>query len=333
VIRSASVFALAATLALGAQAATDFDLRYLSASRNWSGNDSDVAVERFDDIFNNSNLQSGGVWSSGFTAQANLYTVTNGVGLTESTPGDYLFPDGALQGQQIGQFRFSTVNATAPTPIVINGSSFIDQTHRIRLNGPISAGSSEPRAFFNTSQSKFIGDGVFNFVTPATGERYGIRMTDVGTDIGTPEFDDLISLDVINLNGAAAVQMRRIAGDGVGGPLSSTQGQIMPIADFLDPGASLSDIKLIGLSLRWTAESKLLRGEVDLIGFDSGEFTGLGYYGFGNGYSIFNGEEVTRLQAGASWTQTTPVPEPSTYGLMLAGLAGVAWAARRRRRA
>jgi PEP-CTERM motif len=296
-----------------ANAASEFNLRNAGLKVNWSVVPDDATLG-YDDWFNNNDPQTGGAYFGGPTTPAPLYSVQGSVAGAESTPGDF-----TIGGAAVGQLKFSQANATAPAPLVINGSNYTDQTNRILLLNPVGAGPLTTRF-----RSNFEADAAWSFVTPDVNTRYGMRLNDSTGG----SFDDVISLDIINAGGNAAAQMRRIAG--VGSSRTITEIYTFDLSSALFNGYSLGDVTIASMHMYYYGNSQPVEGQVELYKVTNGgaDIALVGDLLFSHRYEIFHGEDFTRLQIGANWT--TPVPEPATYALMALGLAGVAGVARRR---
>ncbi len=320
--------ALAAALAcIGqVQTASAFDLRDVTVRADWASDPDDDGTKLFQDSFNNNDPQTvagGQGYLNGLRTPNPLYnTALSSVAGAESTPGDL-----SIDGNALGQLRFSQANAYAPTPITVNGAQFVDQSNRVRLNDPVGAAS-----IFNTGRSNFVVSTAWTFVTPEVNSNYGMRLTEP-TSTGD-SFNDRISMEIVRLNdGSAGAQIRRVAGgDGVGS-LTVTERETRSLSSALDSGYTIDQVNLIAMHMYWYADTNLVNAELELLRVTNGGATiaELGQINFSNRYEIFRGETTTALQAGASWT--TPIPEPSTGALMLLGLAGTGALAKRRRAA
>ena len=329
IVATAAAAACAAACASQAMAAPYADLRNIGAQANWSTTPDDATL-RYNDSFNNSDPQTGGSYLGGYVAPSPLYFVSGSVAGAETLPGDY--PNAPQQiGEELGQLRFTKANGTAPTPLTVNGVQYSNSSNFIRMNGPTFNGS--PTTLFHRGQRSFAASAAWDFSTPDVGMRYGARFTDA--NIGDDGFDDLISLDVINNGGIAALQLRRIAGSETTGSRTITDVETRSFASGLNSGYTLADINLIAMHLYWFGDTKQVEAEVEMLRISDGGATieQVGEIKFSNRYTIFNGPDTfTRYQVGAQWSEEIkqPIPEPSSWAMMALGLAGLGFAARRR---
>lgn len=314
---------LAASLALmlagaATQAASVFDLRVIDAQADWT-TEPDDATLRFRDRFDNLNAQTVAApdgYSGGPVTPTPLYTLQGTTAGAESSPGDLNTGIGML-----GRLRFSSANAEASL-LTVNGIAYDDLSNRIRVNNPLTT-----TPLLDATHRNFAINSAWMLVTPDANSRYGMRLTDAAGG----SFDDLISLDIIRLaDGSAGAQMRRISGDGLGNRTINDV-QTQSLSAVLGPGFDFTQVSVMSMHMYWSADDRRVVGEVILhhLANDGSSGTDLGTLTFDHGYEIFHGETTTSMQVGASWT--APVPEPTSWALMLAGLGGIATLARRRR--
>lgn len=328
-LATAAAAVCAAACTSQAMAAPYADLRNIGAQANWSITPDDATL-RYNDSFNNNDPQTGGSYLGGYVAPSPLYSVSGSVAGAETLPGDY--PNAPqLIGEELGQLRFTKANGTTPTLLTVNGVQYSNSSNYIRMNGPTLDGV--PSTLFHMGQRSFAASAAWDFSTPDPGMRYGARFTDA--NIGDDGFDDLISLDVINNGGIAALQLRRIAGSETTGSRTITEVETRSFASGLTSGYELADINLIAMHLYWFGDIKQVAAEVEMLRISDGGATieQVGRINFNNRYTIFNGpDRFTRYQVGAQWSEEIkqPIPEPSSWALMTLGLAGLGFAARRR---
>jgi PEP-CTERM motif len=299
-----------------AQAATPYNLRNIYVEVD----SDDTSV--FEDFYNNNNPQTVGPGSGYFGSLVTpnpLYGVRGSFTGAETTPGDF-----TVDGNVVGQLQFSRANATAPTPLVVNGINYLDQVNQIRLNNPVGQSS-----LLTNSRGSFDVATAWSLVTPDLNSRYGMRLNDSSGG----SFNDLISLDIVRMaDGSAGAQIRRIAGDAAGNR-TITGAETRSLSNALAAGHTIDEVNVVLLGLSWNANENRVRGEVELIKITDGGATlsELGHIEFNTRYEIFRGETTTAFESRASWTELAPVPEPSTYALMLVGIAGLGAMAKRRR--
>ncbi len=162
------------------------------------------------------------------------------------------------------------------------------------------------------------------------------------TDVKTGDF----------LNGASQTMTRSFADLGV-----TSASSLRVVFNALEPGNALNGIDLTGLTLGVysAAGTQVFSASIPQTYGFTDTFTGAGNSGFVFGLTgasltqlaaVFTSDLRVGLTAGAAnatggfetffvgnaTTAVTPVPEPQTYALMLAGLGALGFVARRRRR-
>lgn len=301
----------------GALAQSSYDLRALNVSYGFTPNTAPGnSDQKYQDLFDNGNPLVGPAYKNGITGTGSygvFGTPSAGVELSSQ-----LLPVGA------GRMRFQLADA-APNPTNLDAPGTMGMSERLGL-------AALPTPLL-TAQTSFEVSSFWNFVTPDAGTFYGLRLADNPFSTATPgsPFDDLIDLRVIRSNaGSPLVQLRRVVYDGVS-TLSVTESYLYDPATVLQAGKTFADVAFIGLEGHYNAPD--IQGATMLWSFYLVDASGdnvLGKATFAQRPALFHGETTTRLIVGANWT--VPVPEPGTWALMLAGIAGLGVYAGGRRR-
>ena len=165
------------------------------------------------------------------------------------------------------------------------------------------------------SSTNFAVGGLFNLINPGNNiGSYGVRFTDVGPGTG----DDIVSLRVRGrTDGQAVVQFFTFNNNTGINTLISEQ--------VLD-----TNHQQIGLALGYFENQSNANIKAVYAGYfysDNGLPTA-NFYDMAGSADLFHGENFTRAAFFANGV--APVPEPETYAMMLAGLALVVSAVRRR---
>jgi hypothetical protein len=193
------------------------------------------------------------------------------------------------------------------SPQTLSGGAVSSST----LSGPtVSVGDVVHGHFSYDTATALLGDfgGGPMYAAPGAQNSLGARAGAVSLQLSNPEYN---STNVQVLNNAAVLG----GGDGFGVVNQSTNAvasQLMAVSFFDPTGHALAD--------------GAIPGAIDATAFSQSSF----YYTYTS--------TTTHTMMGANGTLTsltlvTSVPEPETYGMMLTGLAAIAWVARPRRAA
>lgn len=156
----------------------------------------------------------------------------------------------------------------------------------------------------------FSATALYDFsATPGPLIHYGMRFEDQGPGNG----NDVVELRVGNFGGQTGVLFRRQ--DFLANTATNLQFMQLPGSGFDQIGLTLSHLGLGQVA----ASFELYDNGVSVSGPNA----------FGVTTEIFHGENWTR----AAFFATQPIPEPSTYAMLVAGLGVLGVAARRRRQA
>lgn len=309
-------------LACSAQAQQAYDLRALNVAVGFACCNPGAATTSLSDLFNNGNPLAGPAFVSSTGVSGNAaYTAQN----TGFPAGSELSgPDSDYYGINFGagRLRFAIGDATPnPSNLDLPGTSSV--ANRILLDNP----GATP--LLNRNQSFEVAT-FWNFTTPDAGTSYGIRLSDnpvTQVSPGSPSFNDLIDMRVVRSGaGQPLVQLRKISWDG--SLLTVTQNFTQAVATGLIPGHVLSEVAAIELNLHYNTGIGALPYLLPAFVLMDGNGIDIGRYEFTQVVTLFNGEDFTRVVAGANFT--VAVPEPGSAALLLGG--GFALAVWRRRR-
>lgn len=158
----------------------------------------------------------------------------------------------------------------------------------------------------------FMVEAVWDLVVPPQGQYARLRLWDSFPNHAS---NDLLDLNLLSINGELHVRSRI---------LFPQPGQT-DLDILLNMSSFIGDANQVGLRFRHEAGA-------------STAMSGIAFYRDGvlrnssdiGALPLFNGEDWTRVSFGV-FGATAPIPEPSTYALMLLGVAAIGVAARRRR--
>lgn len=158
----------------------------------------------------------------------------------------------------------------------------------------------------------FTVEAVWDLIVPPSGDYARLRLWD---SFPNHNSNDLLDLNLLSINGELHVRSRL---------LFPAPGQTDETI-LLDVSSFVGDANQVGLRFRHTANE----------GFAT---SGFAFYRDGvlrnsadiGPLPLFNGEDWTRVSFGV-YGATAPIPEPSSYALMLLGVSAIGVAARRRR--
>lgn len=273
-------------------------------------------------------LASLAVPASALVVELDSFTVMkNGAMIFQDQFDDGLRPPAAsefvryLFTQGIGTEAGNVLQLTPSTaPITSNALGNPSQTARAALDTNV-----DPTNLVHglkSSAMTFSVTTVYNFVAPAQGENYGVRLAD-RTSTGAlntngPAGDDVVDLHVFrNSAGDTAVRLREQ--DFVANTIETRQSITLS-------AAMLAGVDQISLTLaRNDPNSSVISASFALL--DSGMV--LSSTSFTATSSIFSNENWTRPEFLAS---QPAIPEPETYAMMLVGLGLVGLHLRRRAR-
>lgn len=273
-------------------------------------------------IGGNANTEAGRIYSVGVTRDVTTHRIT---GFGAATL--YRGPTSQIGEYNDGGVVFGPggVLFTSRWPVNELGQTKPGSTNEDKIIDLTALGVADSHAALNFVPGTFAGAGKVKLVTWVTGEWYSATLTPDGS--GTFDLTGLAQVDL---------DTSTVAFDSLpGGPEGFTY------VDALNPGFGVNSMLLSEFSAGSVAVYALdangdpilssRRAFLDgLVGAEgavldpvTGDFL----------FSTFGGGDRVVLVSGFTRPPPPPVPEPSTYALMLAGLAACAGLARRRRSA
>lgn len=160
----------------------------------------------------------------------------------------------------------------------------------------------------------FSVEAVWDLTLPPDGEYARLRLWD---SFPNHVSNDLLDLNLLSINGELYARSRLL----FVAPGQSDQTTLVNLSPFI------ADANQVGLRFRHTAGESFATAGFTL--YRDGVLRNSSDIG---PLPLFNGEDWTRMSFGV-FAATAPVPEPSSYALMLLGIAGIGVVARRRRQA
>jgi hypothetical protein len=332
------VTAAACTLAMAAHATDDYNLRVmgLSAYSPAGGN----ASYEGRDGFTNGNPLQGMVYTpqgGGATVAGDYNPVAFSPNAERSTASPDFLGSAFAPGFPIGSLGFHKADGTA---VVNNLIPVGYDAKAIQLTAKGMAPGSVPGANYQGVLFKSNGFDAFtvwDFATPGLGGSYGTRVQ--ASNAANGSFQDLIDLRVVTgTNGATTVRFERIAKD-VGGTFTRTTLGSVSFAQIY--AGDLAGVDHIALQIyrempsannpnpTLSASVGLLDDAVD----GQGDLVHLADFTFSAHPTIYQDGNFASASARTGWLTAQPVPEPTTWALMLLGLGAVGTAVRRRARA
>lgn len=262
---------------------------------------------KFSSILKSVALASALVASSSFAASYSFVDGATSLSLSQDILGVY-----DLLGVSTASLAGSTSTVTlgAPTTYDANGNVISYQSVTV----------AQPTTSVTTSGASLLtGAAAGSGITEVRGSNV-VTVKNFNLDVA----NNILYADIISKGVTYTQQQFLIAGADsaiVGSPktISSTLG-----ADgYYHATGSMTNLVLAGT---WNASTKTATGALALLA------NGLGVTGLsvGTAYNVHIGDLVSDTRFSAP---TAAVPEPSTYALMIAGLAGVGFVARRRKAA
>jgi PEP-CTERM motif len=290
-----------------------------------------------------SNALTGGAWIAAnggtisFQATTNPIVTNNATIILNGAGSTIRTMTGAGSTYQTLEQTLVTNNGSLQ---VIGGRNFSSTSSGLTNSGTIQLGGGTLIASSLTSNpgSRLTGFGAFNptgGVAIGTGVTVSPGSTSPGNFVATLSFNNIAfnqggtyTFALMNATGVAGTDYDTLTVTGAGGPtFNATPGSPFTIGiESINPGIETPGLANFssGSSYQWT----ILSSTNPITGFNASDFT-INTSAFANSLGI--GSFFLSSNSNDIFLNFTPVPEPSTWALLGAGLAAIAACLRRRR--